>query len=469
MFGPLLDRYCDSVGDTNTHLELRRLDQEMHELAHEKEELEPTLRSLAVSISDTLADVERLRMEIDSMKREILDLRTTMPEIIPEGINDISLEFAGDNFKPAVLGLGFGQAPDSQIDASIQKFLQQICTFVSGEIVSTQKTAPARPSAVKWTNVPDIGLLPEPLIDACADFLHSNPDFQADLLGRVIPDFLPGKSVRTQIAEILPHGLLNKEISTQQPAFQDVRRLAAPLPPGPVAPSSVAAGPYWSEGIASNSTAASASSSGAIRTQGYHVDSDERQEGASLHKPGMPVSPKAEPLLEDATTLIVRNIPARCTQATLLDLWPPNGVYNLIHLPFDHKRKCHVGKAVINFVSHAAALDFRMKWQGETLVPKAKVKKLSIAVADVQGFREYLENLLPSWRSGRMKNKVDMPVIILPDGGFGDFKALMAFMNGSVGQYGENSWGAMSAPLPVGRLTPSLASAETAEVAADFR
>lgn len=198
-------------------------------------------------------------------------------------------------------------------------------------------------------------------------------------------------------------------------AQSEIQRLAKALPPGPVTASAgcllLPPGPLACNIDARPFVLA--------KTMQSDFDADARQGVAPT------TALKSEPLPHGVTTLIVRNIPARCTQASLLDLWPPEGVYNLLHLPYDHRRKCHVGKAMINFVSSMAAEAFRAKWQGGLVSPKAKVKKLSMVAADVQGLRGYLDNLLPLWRSGRMKNKIDIPIIIQPDGSFGDFKALM--------------------------------------------
>lgn len=125
-------------------------------------------------------------------------------------------------------------------------------------------------------------------------------------------------------------------------------------------------------------------------------------------------------------TLIVRNIPARCTRDNLLDIWPPQTWhYNLLHIPYDHTKKTHAGNAFINFLSPAAAHEFCVNWDGIHLMPKARVKVLSIGNAQSQGFRAYIQDMVGRSRTNRYKNKRDLPVVIQDDGSFGDFKAVL--------------------------------------------
>lgn len=115
----------------------------------------------------------------------------------------------------------------------------------------------------------------------------------------------------------------------------------------------------------------------------------------------------------------------RLTKAKLLEMWPAEGSYNLLHLPYCHKQQSNTGKAFVNCVSHEAALAFQARWQGVLLGPRGKVKALDIGTAEHQGFNEYLLDLVRSGRGDRMK-KIDMPVLVGPDGTFGDFRAVVA-------------------------------------------
>jgi len=127
----------------------------------------------------------------------------------------------------------------------------------------------------------------------------------------------------------------------------------------------------------------------------------------------------------DITALIIRNIPARCTQEQLLEYWPPLGSYDLLYLPFNHRLYRTVGYVFVNFVSHAALVDFRDKWDGIALMPDANAKRLNMSAAEVQGFEANLINFSLNKNICRIKRERHMPVIIGPDGAFGDFKRLM--------------------------------------------
>jgi len=132
-----------------------------------------------------------------------------------------------------------------------------------------------------------------------------------------------------------------------------------------------------------------------------------------------------DPLPEDATTAIIRNVPARVSQADLLNLWPPVSSYDFMYLPFDFKTSRSAGFVLVNFVSHGALLEFRSRWHGEFLVTGPKTKRLDVAAADHQG----LEANLLSFRQKHPLTKVrDMrhhPVIINPDGTLADFQEVM--------------------------------------------
>lgn len=70
-----------------------------------------------------------------------------------------------------------------------------------------------------------------------------------------------------------------------------------------------------------------------------------------------------------ATTLMVRNIPAECTQEFLLELWPNHGTYDFLYLPRNAGGKSNLGYCFVNFVSEAHAAAFKatpvhLSWGG---------------------------------------------------------------------------------------------------------
>lgn len=128
---------------------------------------------------------------------------------------------------------------------------------------------------------------------------------------------------------------------------------------------------------------------------------------------------------DDVRTLIIRNIPARCTQGKLLSLWPPKGVYNILHLPYSQTQHRTLGYAFVNFVSKEAMLAFCEKWHGSILVPGSGTKRLSVALAEVQGFDGNIRHMKCNAKIRNIKSKRHMPVIINADGTFADFREVM--------------------------------------------
>jgi hypothetical protein len=134
---------------------------------------------------------------------------------------------------------------------------------------------------------------------------------------------------------------------------------------------------------------------------------------------------------EDVRTLIVRNIPSRCTQEQLLKIWPPAGSYNVLYLPFSPIQHRRVDYAFINFISKQALHQFCDRWEGVSLMPHISSKRLEIKLADVQG---YERNLVEFRRNRKIREtKCDwyLPVIIHPDGSIADFRKVMAAMDAS--------------------------------------
>lgn len=131
-------------------------------------------------------------------------------------------------------------------------------------------------------------------------------------------------------------------------------------------------------------------------------------------------------LEEHVTTVVVRKIPVQCSQAELLKLWPSaNRSYDLLYLPYNHKKHRTIGYAFVNFTSHAALQEFYARWQGVALQPEISMKPLDIGPTGLQGLEENIAYLLRSKRIRCIKRLKHFPVIIQPDGSFADFRALM--------------------------------------------
>lgn len=95
----------------------------------------------------------------------------------------------------------------------------------------------------------------------------------------------------------------------------------------------------------------------------------------------------------EKTTLIVRNIPAECTQKMLTDCWAPDGSYDIFYMPFSFKKRKNLGFAFINFVSHSNARKFCKEWQGKFLTQRRFRKPLSIGWAETQGHEAHLQQI----------------------------------------------------------------------------
>jgi len=123
-------------------------------------------------------------------------------------------------------------------------------------------------------------------------------------------------------------------------------------------------------------------------------ESGQRFPGISLEEetvpdqPSLNQSPMPRILPPEVTTLVVQNVPARFSPQKLMEVWSPDGTYNLLHVPYGFQRKRRHGIAFINFVSHEAATHFMATWHGQRLVDGSK--RLLICAAEVQGVTENL-------------------------------------------------------------------------------
>jgi len=72
------------------------------------------------------------------------------------------------------------------------------------------------------------------------------------------------------------------------------------------------------------------------------------------------VPPRALP--PGVTTFMVGNIPGRFTPENLAEVWPVDGSYNRLHIPFSFQKQRRSGIAIINMVSNQAPVEFAAKW-----------------------------------------------------------------------------------------------------------
>jgi len=87
------------------------------------------------------------------------------------------------------------------------------------------------------------------------------------------------------------------------------------------------------------------------------------------------------------TTVIVRNIPAKYDQPTLLMEWPADGSFDMLYLPYNYQAHRTSGYALINFRSHSRAVAFVRRWHQQKLQNHRATKTLDFRWADLQGLQ----------------------------------------------------------------------------------
>jgi len=157
------------------------------------------------------------------------------------------------------------------------------------------------------------------------------------------------------------------------------------------------------------------------------VASDDEDEISNLPVPPGSNTKPARTLPTGVTTIVVRNIPARFSQEKLMEVWPPDGSYNLFYLPYSFQRRRRSGIAFINMVSHEAAVEFTARWHGQKVADIGSSKRLDISVAEIQGFAGNLKHLKAS-NIRRISNQHFLPMAFKGTKKL-DFKALLAQEN----------------------------------------
>jgi len=89
-------------------------------------------------------------------------------------------------------------------------------------------------------------------------------------------------------------------------------------------------------------------------------------------------------------TLLVRNIPTRFTQDDLMAVWPADGTFDLLYMPWSSKQRRFSGCAYMNFATEEDASSFYLQWRGHTLESHGRVKELNIVPSHRQGLADCL-------------------------------------------------------------------------------
>ncbi|KAF4676843.1 hypothetical protein FOL47_004777 [Perkinsus chesapeaki] len=99
--------------------------------------------------------------------------------------------------------------------------------------------------------------------------------------------------------------------------------------------------------------------------------------------------------VEELSTVMLRNIPNKYTQSSLLEAIDEKGfrtMYNFFYLPVDFKNGCNMGYAFINFAHHDYAVRFMEVFDGYQLPAVRSVKICAVCWARVQGLERNVEH-----------------------------------------------------------------------------
>jgi hypothetical protein len=118
---------------------------------------------------------------------------------------------------------------------------------------------------------------------------------------------------------------------------------------------------------------------------------------------------------ENATTVLIHNMPPRSTIDELIKAFPPDGSYDLINLPFNVKARRTSSFATINFISVDLAAAFFQRFEGQRLPHSTRSCKnpLSITAARIQGLEANLVKLRGEKGIAEMRNAALLPRLYL--------------------------------------------------------
>jgi hypothetical protein len=125
--------------------------------------------------------------------------------------------------------------------------------------------------------------------------------------------------------------------------------------------------------------------------------------------------PKPHDWPEDATTVLIRNIPPRSKVEDLLRAFPPDGSYDMFYLPFLLKARRTSNFVTINFISPDLAADFYQRFSGQHLPHSDRSCKdpLLIMPAHIQGLEANLAFLQAERGISHMRNTALLPRLYL--------------------------------------------------------
>lgn len=136
-----------------------------------------------------------------------------------------------------------------------------------------------------------------------------------------------------------------------------------------------------------------------------------REEGLKDGVAAFPAAPM-RPIGKSITTLVIQNLPGRYTQDDMLAMWPVDGTYDYLHVPYNLLQKRPLGYVFINFLTNELAVAFQRKWHGRSLPGSSSARKpLDVAAADIQGKQENLE-LIKSRKVNQLSKAGFLPIVL---------------------------------------------------------
>eukprot|EP00439_Symbiodinium_sp_Y106_P069087 s1226_g11.t2 len=114
------------------------------------------------------------------------------------------------------------------------------------------------------------------------------------------------------------------------------------------------------------------------------------------------------------TTVMLRNIPNRYSQASLLqeiDLAGYRGTYDFFYLPMDTQNRTNVGYAFINFLTSPDLERFMMEFAGYLFQNHSSQKVARVSLAHIQGFIENIRHF-SNRAVSQSRNSQYRPIVI---------------------------------------------------------
>lgn len=130
-------------------------------------------------------------------------------------------------------------------------------------------------------------------------------------------------------------------------------------------------------------------------------------------------SPSGSDAASEATTMMIRHVPAKMTQEVLqvqVEQLGFKGRFDFLYIPMDSRRRANRGIAFINFLTAFDARLFALTVHGKPMMHQFAKRPVEVVVADLQGFENNLRNHMKAIRS---RGDACLPVV-LPGGGLLD-------------------------------------------------